>query len=252
MCDVSRISGLLGGSNGLPAWYWFPELEKDVLRIRMAHEVNNAAQAALQAGATEILVHEACPVDMVALDEEIRLIRGGRRLYLDKSFTGIAFVGQGIARKVTAQNGIEKNLQAIEFNGRAVDEMTICALYAGSIGVPVLCASGERSCFKKIERFIPGLITAKDSRLAMKQGLENIAKIKPITLRSKIDITFHFGSETLAIMHTRLPNVTKTGKRTTVVHAKTMQEAFDAYCSCGLVASVDWLKNPNIHQSCRK
>lgn len=32
MCDVSRISGILGGGNGLPPWYWFPELEKDDLR----------------------------------------------------------------------------------------------------------------------------------------------------------------------------------------------------------------------------
>lgn len=252
MCDVSRISGLLGGGNGLPPWYWFPELEKDELRVKMTNEVNKAARIALQAGAKEILAHEACPVDLISLDEEVKLVRGGRRLYFDKSFSGIAFVGQGIAQNVTTQNGLEKNLEKIEFNGREVDEMTICALYAGSIGIPVICASGDNRCFKKINRFIPGLKTEKDCKLAMKQGLENIDKIKPITLRGKIDITFHFGSETLATMHARFPNVVKTGKKTTAVHTNNINEAFNAYCSCGLVAAVDWLNNPNIHKSCQK
>lgn len=153
---------------------------------------------------------------------------------------------------MTSSNGQENNLKKIEFNGREADEMTICALYAGSLGVPTICASGENSCFKRLKQFIPDLHVKKDSRLAMKQGLDNIDKIMPITIGGKIKMTFHFGPETLATMHARLPNVTKTGKRTTVVHAKNINEAFDAYCSCGLVASVDWLNNPNVHKSCRK
>lgn len=252
MCDVSRISGILGGGNGLPPWYWFPELEKDGLRLKMAQEINLAVRAALRAGATETLVHEACPVDMLSLDEDVKLVRGGRRLYLDKSFAGIAFIGQGIAKRVVSSNGIENNIRKIELNGHAVDEMTICALYAGSIGVPVLCASGESACFKNLKRFMPGLIVHKNSEQAMIHGLANMAKIKSITIRGRIAIAFHFGSETLATMHTRLPNVVKTGKITTRVRAGNMQEAFDAYCSSGLVASVDWLNNPNLHKSCRK
>ena len=252
MCDVSRISGILGGGNGLPPWYWFPELEKDDLRVKMAWEINQAARAALRAGATEILAHEACPVDMLSLAEDVKIIRGGRRLYLDKSFTGIAFIGQGLAKNVVSSNGIENNIKKIEFNGQAVDEMTICALYAGSIGVPVLCASGESAFFENLKRFIPSLIVHQDSEQAMINGLGNKDQIKSITLRGRTEITFHFGSETLATMHTRFPNVVKTGKTTTRVRAGNMQEAFDAYCSSGLVASVDWLNNPNVHKSCKK
>lgn len=252
MCDMSRISGLLSGGNGLPAWYWFPELEKDELRIRMANEVNNAARGARAGGAKEIMAHEACPVDMIALDEEVQLVRGGKKLYLDKSFSGIAFVGQGMARNVVSSNGMEKNIRKIEFNGQEVDEMTIGALYAGSIGVPTICASGDQDCFRKIRRFIPDLEVEKNIEAAMKRSLGNIEKFKPVSIQGKVDIIFHFGLETLANMHARLPNVTKAGKKTTVVHAGGIKVAFDAYCSCGLVASVDWLDNPNIHKSCRK
>ncbi|MFH1477163.1 MAG: M55 family metallopeptidase [Verrucomicrobiota bacterium] len=252
MCDVSRISGLLGGGNGLPPWYWFPELEKDDLRIKMAQAINQAARAAVRAGATEILAHEACPVDMLALDEEVKLIRGGRRLYLDKSFAGIAFIGQGLAQKVASSNGIEKNIRKIELNGREVDEMTVCSLYAGFIGVPTLCANGENAFFKNLKRFIPNLIVHKNAAQAMINGLANMAGIKAVTLRGRIEITFHFGSETLATMHTRLPNVVRMGKTTTRIRAGNMQDVFDAYCASGLVAAVDWLSNPNVHKSCRK
>ncbi|MBU0715980.1 MAG: M55 family metallopeptidase [Verrucomicrobia bacterium] len=251
VCDVSRISGILGGGNGLPPWFWFPDLEKDDLRIEMTGKINGAARVARQIGATEILVHEACPVDMVSLDEEVKLIRGGSRLYLDKSFAGIAFIGQGLAKHVASSNGIENNIRKIEFNGHEVDEMTICSLYAGSIGVPTICASGDSGCFKILKRFMPGLITHKNSWQAMTSGLEKIGKARPIALRGRIEITFHFGSETLATMHTRLSNVVKTGKTTTRVRATNMPEAFDAYCSCGLVASVDWLNSPNVHKSCK-
>lgn len=279
MTDVSRISGILGGGNGLPPWFHFPELEKDDLRIAMSREINQAVRAALRAGASEILVHEACPVDLLSLDEDVKLIRGGNRLYLDKSFAGIAFIGQGIAQHLVSSTGVEKNIRKIEFNGRAVDEMTICALYALSKGVPTLCASGDRACMKNLKRFMPGLIIHEDAERAMRMGLQKSGrkrgqyltgrdgvppsadarngvppKIKTIEqiLNSRIDITFHFGSEVLANMHTRLPNAEKTGTRTTRVRTANMAEAFAAYCSSGLVASVDWLDNPNIHKSGKK
>jgi D-aminopeptidase len=270
--DVSRISGILGGGNGLPPWYWFPKLARDDLRLKMTAEINKAAKAALRAGATEILAHEACPMDIVSLDEEVKLIRGGSRLYLDKSFAGIAFIGQGIAQHAASANGIENNIRKIEFNGLEVDEMTICALYAFSQGVPTLCASGADGCFKNLKKFMPDMIIHKDAEQAMTKGLEKfyvgplLAEAvrsdrraasggptkKLISPRGKIDMTFHFGSEELADMHALFSNVVKTGKTTTRVRAGNMPEAFAAYCSSGLIAAVDWLKNPNVHKSNRK
>lgn len=252
MADISRVSGILGGSNGLPPWHWYPALDGDRLRLAMTRAINCTARAALRAGAREIMVHEACPLDLFSLDKEIKLIRGGSTLYLDKTFAGIAFVGQGIARRVKSPLGIDKNIRRVKLNGQEADEASVFALYAGALGVPVLFASGAAGSLKLIRRFIPGLITDRDPGRAAERGLAAMDRAMPVTLRGAITVEFTFGSETLANMHARLPNARRTGTLTTAVRAKDMRAAFEAYRALGLVAAVDWLANKHIHKSCVK
>ncbi|MBN1670368.1 MAG: M55 family metallopeptidase [Kiritimatiellae bacterium] len=249
VCDVSKISGVLCGGCPHPPWFWFPDLEKDELRVQMSACVNAAAEEAFGAGATELLVHEACPVDMFSLHEDVRLIRGAQTLYVDESFAGIVFVGQGLTRHLESSTGSETNITQVTLNGTVVDELAICALYAGSFGVPVLLAQGDAQCVSRLRSFLPDLAAVESLDGALARSIREVDGLAPARLEGRVEVQFTFESETLAEWHLRLPNVVRVDARTTAVHAGDAREAFDAYRRCGLVAAVDWFQAKGIHKA---
>ena len=250
MADVSRISGVLWGGLGVPPWYGFPSLEGDEPRLAMTELVNGAVRGARAAGVSECVIHEACPLYWPTL-EDASVVRGGETLYLDDSFAGIAFVGQGLARDAHSRAGVETNLEMITWNGRRVDELTMCALYAGALGVPTVMVHGQSGVLEIIRKWLPDVPVAADVESGLQENLRQKCFCRPV-LTGEVTTRFRFRVPPLANFHVRLPGVSRVDPVTTETRAPGVREAFAQYCSVGLVAVADWLKSPLMHPGCRE
>lgn len=250
MTDVSRISGLLWGGLGLPPWFNFPALAGDEVRRAMTETVNRAVRGARAAGVDECIVHEACPLDWPSL-EDVMVVRGGETLYLDGSFAGIAFVGQGLAGQARSTTGVETNLERITWNGRVIDELTICAMYAGALGVPTVLAHGDPPALETMLGWFPGAPVAGDPGEFPPGNLSPGACPRLEIPAGEIVTAFRFRDERLAELHARLPGVERHDGATTSTLAPGVRGAFADYCRAGLAAVADWLDKPGMHGSPR-
>jgi D-aminopeptidase len=240
--DLSSVSGLLWGGCGLPAWHGVPALQDDQLRHQMSLVVNEAVDVAVQCGVDEILVHEACPLDLEILHPATRIIRGSKSLYLDHTFSGLCFLGQGLTASIPFPDNYPKNLRNIQLNGTEVDELTIMALYAATLNVPVILAHGEESSFQHLKKYVPALMVSSIIDSVLRENLDSLDALPKPVVQGPIEMEYIFDSPVFADMHCRLPGVRRISDLATAVSAKNMQEAFASYCAVGLVAAVDWVR----------
>ncbi|HNS33513.1 MAG TPA: M55 family metallopeptidase [bacterium] len=250
MTDVSRISAVLWGGLGLPPWFNFPELAGDKLRLSMTETVNRAVRGARAAGISECVVHEACPLDWPSLDD-VSVVRGGETLYLDGSFAGIAFVGQGLVGHVRSTTGVETNLQEIKWNGRRVDELTIFALYAGALGIPTVMVHGASCVLETLLKWMPDAPVGEDVENELTANLLNGRFCRPVLPNGEITTSLRFRVPQLANFHALLPGVNRIDDVTTETHSAGVAGAFADYCRSGLAAVADWLENTGVHASCK-
>ena len=252
MTDMSRISAVLWGGLGLPPWFNFPELVGGDLRRAMTREVNRAVRGARAAGICECVVHEASPLDWPLL-EDVAVVRGGETLYLDASFSGILFAGQGMAGHVRSTTGVEKNLQEIKWNGRRVDELTVCALYAASLGIPTVAVHGVPCAVETLLEWLPDVPVIQDIENELPEKLRQVSfRHSPDLPGGEIITRFRFRVHQLANFHSRLPGVFRIDDTTTETRSEGISGAFSDYCRSGLAVAVDWLENAGVHSSCRK
>ncbi len=208
----------------------------------MAKLINQVVDVAVNEGITEVLVHEACPVDMESLHPEAKLIRGAKTFYFDESFVGIAFVGQGITGSVKKTKTYRPGLVQVRFNDNEVDEITIACLYAGHFGIPLLLAHGKPSAFRILKNFLPSLVIAeKNIKQVLRKGLKNPQKSQIATMHGRITVQFHFANPLLAEMHSIFPKVRRIDNCITSISSKDIKEALFSYCSTGLLVAADWL-----------
>jgi D-amino peptidase len=167
----------------------------DYFRELMTLETNAAIEAALEAGAEEILVRDshgsARNILPTLLHEKARLMRdwsGGYKSMMegiDESFDAVIFIGYH-ARAGTTDSPLAHtmngNIKDISINGISMPEAGINGLIAGMYGVPVVFISGDVA----ICRQATGLFGEVET-VAVKEGFGNASlNLHPAAARQKI------------------------------------------------------------------
>jgi D-amino peptidase len=186
------ISADIEGVTGIGHW---DETDKSTpneyepLRQQMTAEVNAACEAALEMGATEILIKDAHDsgrnLILENLPEVVKLVRGwaGHPLSmiqeLDESFDAAFFIGYhsraGSGGNPLAHTMSSRSLSSVNINGQDISEFYLHAMMASTLGVPVVLVSGDAGlCDEVRER--NGAITT----VAVIEGIGNsVVSIHP-------------------------------------------------------------------------
>ncbi len=141
-------------------------------REKMTEDVAAACRAALEAGATEILVKDAHGsgrnIVHDALPEEARLIRNWSDhpfcmlQELDDSFDAALMVGYHAAASVATtplSHTLSLRFPKILLNGQVMSEFMMHSYIADYVGVPVVMISGDGGICRAAEQFNPSITT---------------------------------------------------------------------------------------------
>ena len=149
--DMEGVVGVVTGNQLGPSGF-----EYQRFRVFMTDEVNTAIAAALEAGATEIVVADAhgngenlllekLPADVVVVrswPRPLSMMEG-----IDASFDGAIFLGYHTSTTntegVRAHTLSSARLTAVRLNGVPMAEAGINAAIAGHFGVPIIMVSGD-------------------------------------------------------------------------------------------------------------
>jgi D-amino peptidase len=167
----------------------------DYFRELMTDETNAAIEAALEAGAEEILVRDshgsARNIIPTLLNEKARLMRewsGGYKSMMegiDESFDAVIFIGYH-AKAGTPDSPLAHtmngNVKDISINGISMPEAGINALIAGIYDVPVVFLSGDAAICRQVTNLLGEIET-----VAVKEGFGNASlNLHPKVAREKI------------------------------------------------------------------
>lgn len=139
---------------------------------RMTEEVVAVCEAALEAGATEIVVKDghgdATNIDVMQMPKGVTLIRGksghpyNMMFGLDESFDGVLYVGYhspaGSPESPLCHTSTG-NTNYITLNGKPMSEFMLNSYTAGMMGVPVLFLSGDEGICKLAHDMVPEITT---------------------------------------------------------------------------------------------
>lgn len=207
------VVGAPGGSlNDAPAQYEFA-------RRQATAEASAAARGLFAAGATQVIVWDTHGggVNLVydELDERCDIFHGangGRLSMLDRSFSGLLFIGYH-ARDNTlaaplAHTFSSARYQWIKINGREIGEMTVDAAVAGALGVSVLFVASDDKACAELKDLLPEVTAVttkigyswnsalskhphrvlKEIEAATQAAVVNRTKVKPFTLAGPLEV----------------------------------------------------------------
>ncbi len=168
------ISADIEGVTGAAHWHETDKSHADYAEFReqMTAEVAAACEAALQAGATEIVVKDAHDTgrNLIAakLPREVRLIRGwtedpySMMAGLDRTFQAVLMTGYHSRAGSDASplaHTLTGRVTYLKINHRYASEFLINAYTAGWLRVPVVFLSGDAGICQDAQSFLPGLTT---------------------------------------------------------------------------------------------
>ncbi|HRU06589.1 MAG TPA: M55 family metallopeptidase [Candidatus Brocadiia bacterium] len=246
--DCQNLSGLLFGGFGLPPWFDIPPLQEQAAHDRMAREVAAVAQACNRAGATDILVHEAHPLELLNLPDNVRVLRGSNKLLLDNTFDAILFAGQHVNPAVAAaQDRRQAGLASLTLNGQPLSELEIVARAAGEMGIPTALITGQASVIhaaaKALGAAVPLAPTDNESYGALDAAVGAALKAvrdghapvvtPPAAPAYRLDI--QFSTRFHAERCDRFDDATLTGPRTCRIEKSSWAEVLEAYTRLGIV-----------------
>jgi D-amino peptidase len=251
--DMEGIGGI-----GTPAMTSSSGKDYAVGRALMTAEVNAVVEAIFAVGGAEILVNDSHG-DMqnllhTELDPRVRYIQGSIKPYgmvqgLDSTFDAVIFVGYH-ARAGTEDGFIAHTgsgtVAGLWVNGTEVGEGGLNAYYAGSLGVPVLVASGDAAFDREITALVPGVRTvvtkrAIGSSVAMLAhpdtvrarlrdqvgaALASRASFRPLPAGSPVTVRLRFDTTTRADIVEVIPGVRRVDGTTVEWQAPSMREAY--------------------------
>ena len=180
--DMEGVSGLFTREH---VWFWEPGAREHIAeegrRLLMA-DINSAIEAALDAGADELIVcdthhgggnirlGEMVSDGRVTYLQKSRGIQDGKLRWLpglDETVDGFMVPGHH-ARAGTAGAFLPHTWMLywadFRINGPSVGEMGIEACFAGHWGIPVILAQGDEAACREAEGMFPGIVTAPVKR----------------------------------------------------------------------------------------
>jgi D-amino peptidase len=156
--DMEGVAGVVSGDQLNP-----PGFEYERFRGFMTDEALAAVHAAVDAGATEVVVSDSHGNGENLLVErfpkDVRLVRsfprrGAMLAGLDASFAAVVFIGYHASTTnstgVRAHTISSAHFTRVALNGVAVTEAEFNAAYAGDLGVPVVFVSGDDAAIQEI------------------------------------------------------------------------------------------------------
>jgi D-amino peptidase len=252
--DMEGISGIVDTS------YINPDSGMNYARGRqfMTEDANAVIEAALEWGATEIVVADSHNtmnnILWESLHPEAKLLAGSPRDYsmmqgLDQSFDAAFFIGyhtrQGVPGVLShTMSGVVRNMY---INGQVVGEFGFNAVYAGMYGVPVCLVSGDDLIAKEAKQLIPEISTAivktavsRTSALCLsrdeataelkrqtKRALSRVAQVKPVEFAQPLDLSIEFSHAGQAEMAAIVPGARYDAEKGIVSY--TPQDQHDLY-----------------------
>jgi D-amino peptidase len=180
LTDLEGVAGVVSfETQTVPAGAYYDEAKR-----LLTGEVNAAVEALLDSGVDDVLVcdgHGAGGIAYTELHPAARLLHGRpitvSQLFAPlQSYDAALVIGQHAQAGAPAGNmNHTQDSTAIDFirlNGRPIGEIAQFALYAGSLGVPVIFLSGDTAACREAEELLPRAIT-----VSVKEGLGRGAAI---------------------------------------------------------------------------
>jgi D-amino peptidase len=143
--DLEGVSGCTGGGYGLKI---ASETSARYHRLMMG-EINAVVAGCVKAGAEEIIVGEAHPIDLENLHPEAKLARGipWHKCPELRDFDALLFVGQhartDLSNAVRSHTGSSKSIVGFWINEQPAGELAYIGGLFGEKGVPVIFLSGD-------------------------------------------------------------------------------------------------------------
>lgn len=246
------------GGVGTPAMTSTGGKDYATARELMTGEVNAVVAAVLERGPADILVNDSHG-DMqnvlhTQLGPRVRYLQGNIKPFgmvegLDSTFDAVIFVGfharAGTADAFLAHTG-SGAIAGLWVNGTEVGEGGLNALFAGSLGVPVIAASGDSAFTTEIRAMVPGIHTvATKTAVGLRSALllhpdvvrtrlqENVrgalddrARIKPLTVSGPVTVRLRFDTVVRADVVMAIPGVRRVDGTTVEFRAGSMREAY--------------------------
>jgi D-amino peptidase len=250
--DMEGIGGI-----GTSAMVTSSGKDYDTGRKLMTAEVNAVVAAIFESGPAEIVVNDSHG-DMqnilhTQLDPRVQYIQSnikpmGMSQGLDETFNGVMFIGYhamaGTENGFLAHTG-SGVVKGLWINGTEVGEGGLNAYLAGSMGVPVLLASGDKTFSEEIKKLIPVRtvvtkdaignnaakllhpeVVIKDLQTQTKAALKEIGKAKPLPVAGPVEFKIKVDTPTRADVAMSIPGVKRIDGFTVSYQAKDMAEAY--------------------------
>jgi len=177
--DMEGVSGLFRRPE---VWFWEPDAtaaDHERGRDLLTADVNNAVQAALDAGVDELIVCDThhgggnlkldgclqdprvtwLPKPTVEIDGQRRWLPG-----LDEATDGFMLPGHHAkagTRKAFVPHTWMGTWADFRINGQSVGELGIESCFAGHFGVPLVLVQGDAACCREAAATYPGVVTAE-------------------------------------------------------------------------------------------
>jgi D-amino peptidase len=167
---------------------------------------------------------------------------------LDASFDGVIFIGYHA--RAGAENGFLAHtgagvVKGLWLNGTEVGEGGLNTFFAGSIGVPVILASGDKTFSEEIKKITPtrtvitkeaiGLSAAKllhpdvvnkELQTQTLAAIKDLKNAKPLSVKDPIEFVLKVDSPTRADVAMGIPGMKRVDGYTISYQAKNMNEAY--------------------------
>ncbi len=247
--DLEGVSGSVWGGYGLPM-----SGEAGYYTEMMTAEINAVVRTLLAAGVDDIYLYEAHTVKPGVLPPGIT--RGSSMDQLAGS-AALFFVGQhgpaGVRKAVFAHTMSSATTARVTLNGMVCGELTMCAAYAGVLGIPTVFVSGEYQTGREAARNLPGPFefvcdeiglsnhsaicrpfTSLEPELAAqtRKALAHIGKTKPFNI-GRITLKIRKRYQGMGEKAAQLPFVRRDGDWL-VIEAPDMVKAFRLYLIAAL------------------
>jgi len=168
----SDIEGTCGICNWAETELNLPDHE--YFKLQMTREVSVASQAAIECGATDVLIKDAHDsarnINPEMLPREAKILRGWTKdIYCmmaginTQKFDAAMMTGYHSAGKENTSplsHTMTRRLESIKLNGEVISEFVINAYIAGYFNVPVCFISGDKGVCDQAKEYIPQIITA--------------------------------------------------------------------------------------------
>jgi D-amino peptidase len=250
--DMEGIGGV-----GSPAMTSSSGKDYATARRLMTAELNAVIGALYDAGAGYVLVNDSHGDHQNALHTELdpradyvqgSIKRLGMVAELDRTFDAAVFIGYhamaGTPDAFLAHTG-SGSVKGVWVNGVEVGEAGMNALYAGSVGVPVILASGDAAFAAEFTALTGAPVVVTKTALgssaarmrnpevvreelesAAASALRSLRDARPLDVREPATVRMRFASTTRPYILEAIPGVVRVDGFTVEFEARTMAEAY--------------------------